>query len=221
MTGSIKHDNDEDYSKGSREFYALSNNEEKTREIAESVLFTFLGSKEYKNRVHCFYFQNNYEVLTFLNSSGGYGNYTRATWEVITDFLKAKDYITFTRCRKTGRKRTKSYSDQEIRRAETYFDRSFLYGYEDRGTVKRYRSVLGEERPRHTYVQVNVEKLYHLLEAKYGLPEGITATEFARLNNLPTSVVKQWARQLMEDKRLVLKMVRGRRILRRSETSAD
>lgn len=109
----------------------------------------------------------------------------------------------------SGPKRKKSYSKQDIKRAEKALSCPEKL---KPSTLRYYRSVLGVWSHGQKY-SINPKGLSSLLENKFGLPDRINATEFALKVGLPTKVIKAWFRDLIESGKVKYLIVNGKRIV--------
>lgn len=108
-----------------------------------------------------------------------------------------------------GRKREKVLTAQEVKRAEKALkNRSRLKP----STIRFYESILGRSCASDAY-KITLNSLPIMLESIYGVPDRVTATEFAILHDLPTTVIKAWFRDLIETDKAEVIVVRGRRLL--------
>lgn len=117
---------------------------------------------------------------------------------------------------KPGPARRRAFSQLEIDRAH----RAMLKGNLKPSTMRFYQSVLGIRQPSE-YYKINLIALPVLFESLFGLPNMVTATEYASRHELPPPEVKAWFRDLIATDRAEIVTIRGRRLLRVRETSID
>lgn len=128
-------------------------------------------------------------------------------------WLQDQNYVRFEEKRRPGRRREKEYSYSEQRRAERALWSGWS-GWLADGTVKRYRTVLGEHKTTEYRYLVVEDNLFALFEEHYGLPNGCTPTEFARSHGLPRRLVNAWVRNLVERELVRVVLVRGKRVVK-------
>ena len=177
---------------------------------ALGFLFDWLGSEDFKSPCDFEQLSRVPELRRFFDASDREVGSLRAK---VLRWLQDNNYLRFEEKRRPGRRRDKEYSYAEQRRAEAALWSGWSGWLADQ-TVKRYRTVLGEHKPKdYRYVVVD-DNLFALFEENYGLPNGCTPTEFARSHGLPRRLVNAWVRNLVERELVRVVFVRGKRVVK-------
>ena len=184
------------------------------RVMALGFLFDWLGSSDFKNPASTRDLLNCPELKRF-RPEGPNDWATARVQRLVLNWLRGESLMRFREGGRPGRRRTKDYGREEWVRANRVVNGN-LFGLHAESTLKRYRTVLGEY---SANPQVKVwtvpQAVFGLFEECFGLPNDCSATDFALMNNLPTTLVKAWVRELLVEGRVVEKKVQGKRLLRR------
>ena len=182
------------------------------RAMALGFFFDWLGSENFQNPAYDEDLRTCPELKRFY-SDDWQDQETRRLRMLIIDWLKAAGLIRFQESGRPGRRREKDYSREEWVRANRAVN-GWWTGLHEESTLKRYRTVLGEYKSgSRTRLYVVTAAVFDLFEECFGLPSDCNATEFAQANNLPTTLVKAWAKELVKGGRLAEKKVQGKRLL--------
>lgn len=109
----------------------------------------------------------------------------------------------------TGPRRSRTYTQEEKDRAIKGLSRGKNL---KPSTARFYRSILSEPTQRDVF-RINLNCLTYVFESMYGIPNRVTATEFAQTHSLPSAQVKAWFRDLIEADRAEIIVIRGKRVL--------
>jgi len=177
---------------------------------ALGFLFDWLASEEFESPCDYEQLSRVKELSRFFDPSDRELGRLRGR---VLGWLQDKGYVRVEAKKLPGRRREKEYSYSEQKRAEAALWSGWS-GCLEEETVRRYRTVLGEHRPREHRLLVVAESLYGLFEENYGLPNGCTATEFGRSHGLPPKLVKAWVRNLLSEEKVRLAYVRGKQVIK-------
>jgi hypothetical protein len=183
------------------------------RAMALGLLFDWLGSESFENPTTTQVMLACPELARF-RSEDWLDRELIELWQLLTGWLTQAGLLRYKTGERPGRRRSKEYSREECLRADRAVNGHWV-GLHKESALKRYRTVLGEYKTwPETKVYVVTRAVFELFEECYGLPTECNATEFARANNLPSTLVKAWVKGLLTEGRLVEKKVRGKRLLR-------
>jgi hypothetical protein len=175
---------------------------------ALDFLFAWLGSKHFKSPCKLDELKVP-ELERFFKCD----DESRQILRAVLNWLQKENYLRKEQKRKPGKRRSKEYSYAEHRRAERALNCGWC-GWLEKGTEKRYRTVLGQHKYLEWRYMVVQDNLFALFEEQFGLPNGCTSTEFARSHGIPTKFAKAWVRNLLERELVRLVFVRGKQVVR-------
>lgn len=189
------------------------------RAMALGFLFDWLGSDSFKNPAPFRELSKCPELARFRPSDYRDSGTVKLR-NMILDWLSDASLLQYRENGRPGRPRQKEYSGRDRSRAFEAIGRGYYESQYKESTVRRYQLVLGERRGiPETKVYVVSEGVFQLFEECFGLPSECNATEFAQANNLPTTLVKAWVKELVKVGKLVEKKVQGKRLLRAVEAA--